>query len=104
MTTMLDRLRREAREGATGNGHLMKRYRRREFWGTPYAECARCGATVDVCDNPAPNQTNISGDAVATFCRGEAVAGNGSRTRQAGYRPENGRGRVQRDSSEKEAA
>lgn len=68
-------LKREAKEASERRGHQMKRYRRREFWGTPYAECAECGMEVDVTTRPAPNQIDIAGEAVALNCRStEATA------------------------------
>lgn len=68
MTTE-QRLKQEAREASERRGHEMKRYRRREFWNTPYAECRHCGAEVDVTTKPAPNQIDIAGEAVAINCR-----------------------------------
>lgn len=61
----------EARAASERRGHEMGRFRRRDFWGTPYAACGSCGMEVDVVPNPAPNETNVFGEAVAVDCGGE---------------------------------
>lgn len=68
----VDRLKAEAREAATVyRGHRMKRFRRAidtEYHIIWRSECKICGREVDVNTNPYPNQTDISGEAVALGC------------------------------------
>ena len=59
-------LRRVARMVAKQRGHDLAPFKVHEHRaGT---ECRRCGATVAVTDQPAPNDIDISGSAVAVNC------------------------------------
>ena len=63
------RLKLSALESCNFRGHTMSRFRRMEFW-TNCAEaiCKKCGASVHVDTNPAPNGIDIAGEAVALHC------------------------------------
>lgn len=62
-------LKREAKEACEWRDHDMKRFREGSFWKNQYfSECRNCGMTVSVRPRPAPNQIEISGQAVAVNC------------------------------------
>jgi len=69
------RLKKEAREAATWRGHDLGRFEPSKFWtrgdrfvATAYCKAPSCEAQVTVNTHPAPNQTDIMGDAVAVGC------------------------------------
>jgi hypothetical protein len=68
-------LRNEAKQSATLRGHTMTRFvPMLGFDWEPVgwtSRCKVCGWSVEVRTNPAPNQTNIMGEAVTLNCRGE---------------------------------
>jgi hypothetical protein len=67
-------LEREALEAAKWRGHSMGPWRIRDFcWGTAFSVCRVCGAEVQVDPNPAPNGSDISGDAVSVNCPQKAA-------------------------------
>lgn len=75
MPTKAAKLKKEAREAATWRGHDLGRFETSGFWtaGDRFvatAECKTpgCDAQVTVNTNPAPNQIDIMGDAVAVGC------------------------------------
>lgn len=63
----LERLRKEALESCNFRGHTMRSFSRkyRHWWDS---ECKKCDRQVCIIDNPAPNQIEISGEAVALHC------------------------------------
>jgi len=65
--TKMERLRKEALESCNSRGHTMKPFSRkyRNVWTS---ECKLCDKGVYVCGNPAPNEIDISGEAVALHC------------------------------------
>ena len=65
-------LNRKARAAALARGHSMTPLRGDRFWGASkvFAQCRDCGAGLTVAYNPAPNETNIMGEAVALNCPG----------------------------------
>lgn len=67
----LDRLKSEARQAATQQGHELKRFR---FIRESYASAhyKHCNMAVVVCDNPAPNDIDTAGQAVALNCKEKA--------------------------------
>jgi len=66
--TMLE-LKTSALDSAMWRGHLMGKW---ESHGAKYSasECLKCGALVTVNTNPAPNEIDICGEAVALSCTG----------------------------------
>jgi hypothetical protein len=69
MATRVGRLKHEALEACLWRGHQMSRFE----WdmGSPShydAVCRLCGALVTVDTAPMPNETEISGEAVALDC------------------------------------
>lgn len=63
-------LRNDARRGATWRGHVMTRFRAYAT-GRWESYCRECGMEVNVKTRPAPNEVNISGEAVALNCEGK---------------------------------
>ena len=63
----LERLRKEALESCVFRGHKMRSFSRkyRHWWN---ATCKICGKEVYLNDEPAPNDIEISGEAVALHC------------------------------------
>lgn len=62
-----DILRREAIDSSIFRGHELTRFK----WATPtrgWADCKNCAAWVTVIVNPAPNEIDIGGPAVAVNC------------------------------------
>lgn len=69
----IERLRQEALKSCKSRGHRMKPFSRRcRYWWD--SECKVCGMGVFVSDNPAPNDIEISGEAVALNCEGKNEA------------------------------
>lgn len=64
----IERLKVEAKESVEWRGHNVGRWQRLGMYGYPVLVCRNCYATVSVTDRPAPNQCEISGDAVAVHC------------------------------------
>lgn len=66
--TILERLRKSALESCSYRGHKMQPFRRkhRHWW---VSECKVCGKTVVINDIPAPNEIDVSGEAVALNCK-----------------------------------
>ena len=65
--TIITRLKKQALESTAFRGHQMARWQR---W-TPFnytACCVACPAEVQVLSNPAPNDIDIGGEAVALNC------------------------------------
>ena len=65
--TVITRLKRKALESTAFRGHQMAKWLR---W-TPFnyvACCVNCPAEVQVLSDPAPNQIDIGGEAVALNC------------------------------------
>lgn len=68
----LDQLKREASRSANFRGHRLK-------WGNPFgrangpkscfARCRKCNMELLIIEQPAPNEINISGEAVALNCK-----------------------------------
>jgi len=64
MTMKFSTLKKQAQSSTSFRGHKMK-------WSEKYpnyAECRKCGAWVQVMENPPPNDINIGGPAVAIHC------------------------------------
>lgn len=63
----IERLRKEAVKSCKFRGHKMKNFSRkyRHWWRS---ECRVCEKSVVVNDQPAPNDIEISGEAVAIGC------------------------------------
>jgi hypothetical protein len=64
----LERLRKEALKCCTFRGHQMKpsiHLTKNSWW----SECKMCGKTVVVTDNPAPNDIELGGEALALGCK-----------------------------------
>ena len=69
--TVVVLLKKSAKTSAVSRGHDMKRFRKDGYWAnTCISECRTCGMTVYVVRNPALNETNIFGPAVAQNCDG----------------------------------
>ena len=67
-------LKASAKASALSRGHDMKRFHRDSYWiRTHLSACRRCEMTVYVCENPAANETNIFGPAVAQDCDGKGA-------------------------------
>ena len=65
--TIITRLKKEALEATTFRGHQMSKWQR---W-TPFnyvTHCISCSAEAQVLSDPAPNQIDIGGEAVALNC------------------------------------
>ena len=60
-------LKQSARESATWRGHVLTNFKQYSH-GTYLAHCKVCTAWVQVLINPAPNQIDIGGPAVALTC------------------------------------
>jgi len=65
----IERLRREALESCIYRGHKMRPFSRqyRHWWDS---ECKDCGMAASINDEPAPNDIDIGGEAVALNCPG----------------------------------
>lgn len=75
----IERLRLEALESCTFRGHDMGRFKTHDYWKTmKCAHCKVCDMQVAVNSNPAPNDIDIGGEAVALDC------GDGSRFNRDG--------------------
>ena len=67
--TKLQRLKKEALEACQFRGHKMKRFVTRCCLAEiVYAHCQDCGMQVVVKTKPQPDDTEISGEAVALYC------------------------------------
>ena len=65
----LKTLKTEARRSCAGRGHLMPPFRQDDYWKDKfYSNCRQCDAQVIVNLNPAPNEIDICGEAVAIGC------------------------------------
>lgn len=75
MPRIIDRLKTEARATCKARGHEMTPFRlaigvsKREWYAS---ECKVCNAWVFVINNPMPNETEISGPALAENCPGRS--------------------------------
>jgi len=68
--TKLERLIREAKESCKFRGHKMKPFSHKyKMWSS--SECKICHMEVVVKVDPAPNDINIGGEAVALHCINE---------------------------------
>lgn len=68
--TRLRRLKVSALESAQWRKHKMGRFYRDSFWASKrHAECKACTMSLTVNTNPAPNEIDICGEAVALNCR-----------------------------------
>lgn len=70
---ILIRLRRSAREACKGRGHDMAPFQQHgggllKHKPRQYSECRRCHMWVEVNADPAPNEIDIGGSAVAVNC------------------------------------
>jgi len=63
----IERLRKEALESCEFRDHRMGLFNRTHphYW---HSKCRACGMEVHITDNPAPNEINIGGQAVALNC------------------------------------
>lgn|GEM_PF-4169154 len=73
--TKLRRLINEAKKSCEFRGHIMKRFTHSVpyngiIWGHAYSECEACKKSVMCNAKPAPNDIEISGEAVALHCLG----------------------------------
>lgn len=69
--TRWETLKRSAKESAVAYGHDMKRFHKDAYWDKTFlSECRACGMVVYAVKNPAMNETNIFGPAVAQNCDG----------------------------------
>jgi len=65
--TKVQRLIKEAKESCTFRGHQMKPFSHKyKKWSS--SECKVCGMGCNVNTDPAPNEIDISGEAVALHC------------------------------------
>jgi hypothetical protein len=65
----LEALKKSGKESATTRGHDMVKYHKDNYWiNTHVSYCRKCGMDVYVTGNPAANETNIYGPAVAQDC------------------------------------
>jgi hypothetical protein len=71
LTPQVEENKREGREAATWRGHNMTRYRQGgDLWTKCHiSTCITCGAEVRVLENPAPDEIEVIGDALATDCK-----------------------------------
>ena len=67
--TKLEQLRKWALESCKFRGHNMTRFASLHSWAK-VADCKTCGMSVYVNSKPAPNDIDISGEAVALHCTG----------------------------------
>jgi len=68
--TRIQRLIKEAKESCTFRGHQMKPFSHKyKKWSS--SECMVCGMICNVNADPAPNEIDICGEAVALHCRYE---------------------------------
>lgn len=61
------------RSVAKARGHDMSRLSKTRLWANRpvwSAQCVKCHAFLSINTNPAPNEIDISGDSVATNCKG----------------------------------
>jgi transcription elongation factor Elf1 len=71
--TKKQRLCLEAKNAATRRGHTLVRWTHSvEFWDGKYSvsHCSECGAHVQTNINPAPNEIDVSGEAISRNCPG----------------------------------
>lgn len=65
----IDRLKQIARNASITRGHTLTKFERGEFYRENWhATCKVCDAYVSVKPKPAPNEIDISGEAVAVNC------------------------------------
>lgn len=65
----IERLRREALESCGYRGHAMGLFKTHDYWKKiRYAHCLICDMQVMINSNPAPNEIDICGMAVACDC------------------------------------
>jgi len=70
--TRLYRLKLEAQDACRFRGHKLGAFKHLgEVRKYAMAECVKCGAWVQVCDAPMPNEIDIGGPAVAVSCEGK---------------------------------
>ena len=62
----MSELKASALESAKWRGHLMGKWENGPKYST--SECLKCGALVTVNTNPAPNEIDMCGEAVALSC------------------------------------
>lgn len=68
----LSKLKREAMQSCNYRGHSMKRFVNGNY-SNSVSVCKVCGMGVWVLDKPLPNETQISGLAVAINCKQESI-------------------------------
>jgi hypothetical protein len=67
--TRFDRLKYEGKCATKWRGHNISPFHTVKHQLTAEASCRKCGMTVWVNTKPAPNEIDISGEAVALHCR-----------------------------------
>ena len=73
----IERLRKEALESCEWRGHQMRKFERAQKWlrgsQNGLSMCQTCGAWVVINANPAANDIDIGGPAVALICPAESI-------------------------------
>jgi hypothetical protein len=85
----LSKLKKEATSAAKFRGHDLTPWNATDRGA--FAECTRCGKTAHVTTKPAPNDIDMSGDAVALTCQEEPEEDDWSTTDYANFYTDGGK-------------